>query len=155
MIGPSATAQGEPNCVFCRMVTRQAKAVVVYEDEHTLAIMDRRQPAWPLGAHLLVMPRQHVEAVDQLSADQAARLMQSVVRIARAVRNACMPDGISVWQSNGEAAGQEVPHVHVHVLARSTGDALLRVYPDQPATPDLDDLQPLAESIRAAVDPQT
>ncbi len=57
MIGPSAKAQVALSCVFCRIVTRQAKAVVAYEDEHTLAIMDRRQPAWPLGAHLLVMPR--------------------------------------------------------------------------------------------------
>ncbi len=137
------------DCVFCRTVAGDVPSERVYEDDHTLAIMDLRQPGWPQGAHVLVLTREHVGALDELAPDQATRLMGSVVTVARALRHVCRPEGLSVWQSNGEAAGQEVPHVHIHLLTRRSGDGLLRIYPSTPDTPSLQDLAPLANSLRS------
>lgn len=58
--------------------------------------------------------------------------MRVAVRIARAAEAVFAPDGLNLWQSNREAGGQEVPHVHLHVQPRMRGDGLLRIYPGQP-----------------------
>jgi len=142
------TADGERSCVFCQIGTGQADAAIAYQDEHTTVIMDLRQPGWPDAAHVLVLPQAHVEVIDALSADLAAQLMQSVVRVARALRRAFEPEGISVWQSNGDAAGQEVQHVHFHLLTRWAGDGLLRIYPSKPTMPGREDLRPVADRLR-------
>jgi histidine triad (HIT) family protein len=123
------------------------EASVVFEDDATLAFMDLRQPN---GGHVLVIPKQHVETIYDLPPDVGARLMQTVVRTARAMRRGIQPDGLSIWQSNGEAAGQEVPHLHMHLFARQPRDGFLRVYPERPARPDRSVLDQLAERIGAS-----
>ena len=107
---------GPVPCLFCQIIAGDVASVGFYEDSHTVGIMDLRQPGWPHVAHVLVLPREHVEEIDSLSHRSATTLMSSVVTVAKALRSVCRPEGISVWQSNGEAAGQEVPHVHVHLL---------------------------------------
>ncbi len=138
-------------CVFCRVVSGDVRSEQVYQDGHTIAIMDLRQPGWPQAVHILVMPREHVEVIDELTHEQATQLMTSVVRVSRALRRACQPKGVSVWQSNGEAAGQEVLHVHVHLLTRGSGDGLMRIYPSAPDTPSFEDMAPVAESVRVRI----
>ncbi len=138
----------EGDCLFCRVVTGNVRCEQVYADGHTVAIMDLRQPGWPSVAHVLVLPREHVAVIDGLTPDQATRLMSSVVTVSRVLRRVLRPEGLSVWQSNGEAAGQEVPHVHIHVLTRRAGDDLLRTYPSTPDTPSLEALAPLANRLR-------
>ena len=139
-------------CVFCEIVSGTLPASLVHEDAATVAFMDRRQPNAELGGHILVVPRRHVESVYELDPETGARLMETVVRIANAVRRSFSPAGLSIWQSNGVAAGQEVPHVHFHVLARAPGDGLLRVYPEKPPCPDAGARERLAGKIRAALD---
>lgn len=136
------------NCVFCEIIAGRLDASIVYEDDATFACMDLRQPT---AAHLLVIPRQHVETIYDLEPETAARLMQAAVRVARAVRRALGPSGLSLWQSNGAAAGQEVPHVHVHLFTREPGDGFLRVYPAPPAHPDRPALDRLARQVRRAL----
>ena len=133
-------------CVFCGVVAGTVEVSVVYEDDATVAFMDQRQPN---GGHVLVIPRQHVETLPDLTPDVAARLMQATVLTARAVQRSLGPAGLSVWQSNGTAAGQEVPHVHMHVLARRHGDGLLRVYPQRPPYPGRAALDELAAKVRS------
>jgi histidine triad (HIT) family protein len=74
--------------------------------------------------------------------------MDTTVKVSRAVRHVMQPDGYSVWQSNGEIAGQEVPHVHVHLLTRTEGDGLLRIYEGPPDEPSLEAMAPLADRLR-------
>jgi histidine triad (HIT) family protein len=112
------------SCVFCRIIAKELPATVVFEDEAVLAFMDIAQLS---AAHVLVVPKSHAETIDRLPIETAGPLMEAVVQMAHAIRLAIDPAGISVWQSNGEAAGQEVPHVHVHVLAREPGDKLMRI----------------------------
>ena len=134
------------DCVFCGIVAGSVEASIVHEDEVTIAFMDLSQPN---GAHVLVIPRQHIETIYDLEPDVGAGLMQTVVRTARAVRRSLQPAGLSIWQSNGPAAGQDVPHVHVHLLTRQPQDGFLRVFPGIPARPARAILDQLADKIRA------
>lgn len=132
-------------CVFCGIAAGRVEASIVFEDDWSIAFMDLRQPN---AGHVLVVPRQHVQEICDLEPSVGVRLMEAVIETARAVRSAFRPEGLSIWQSNGEAAGQEVPHVHFHVLARWTGDELLRVYPRKPPYPSRGELDEMACRIR-------
>jgi len=114
------------DCVFCRIISGELDSAAVYEDESTLAFLDLRQSN---EGHVLVVPRNHIEQIYDLDELTASALASTVRRIARAVRRVYAPDGLSIWQSNGSAAGQEVPHVHWHVFPRYTDDGHLVVYP--------------------------
>lgn len=113
-------------CVFCRIISGELDKAIVYEDESTLAIMNLRQSN---EGHVLVVPRNHVEQIYDLDEDTASSLASTVCKVARAVRRVYKPDGLSIWQSNGPAAFQEVPHVHWHIFPRYKDDGYLVVYP--------------------------
>jgi histidine triad (HIT) family protein len=114
------------NCVFCRIVARQIPATVVHEDEHTLAFMD-------LGhvnpGHVLVAVKAHVENLFGLENDQASAVSATMLRVARAIRDAFAPHGLSVYQANGKAAGQTVLHYHLHLVPRYDGDGMALTWP--------------------------
>ena len=135
-------------CVFCEIVAGREAASRVYEDDAALAFMNLRQ-ANP--GHVLVIPKAHLATLDQLTPDLAARLFQAVVLVTRAVRRSFGPDGLSIWQTNGVAAGQEIAHLHVHVFPRRAGDGFLRVYPELPACEERATLDHLAGQLRAAI----
>lgn len=113
-------------CVFCRIISGELDSAIVYEDESTLAFMNLRQSN---EGHVLVVPRNHVEQIYDLDEDTASSLASTVCKVARAVRRVYKPDGLSIWQSNGPAAFQEVPHVHWHIFPRYKDDGYLVVYP--------------------------
>lgn len=140
-----------PACAFCGIVAGTIPSSNVYEDHDTLSFMDLRQPNPTHGGHVLVIPKRHIETIDALDDGISAQLMATTVRIARAMRLGSTPDGLSVWQSNGEAGGQEVPHVHFHVLARQLGDELLRVYPGTPPVASDETREALAIRLRDAL----
>lgn len=133
-------------CVFCDIMAGRETASIVYEDEATVVLVDLRQPS---AGHLLVIPRPHVETIYDLPPETAASLMRVVVLTARAMRETLRPAGLSMWQSNGLAAGQEVPHVHIHLLTRAPDDGLLRIYPAKPPRPERAALDQLALRIKA------
>ena len=135
----------EDVCVFCEIVAGRAPAALVFEDEATLAFVDLRQ-ANP--GHTVVIPRQHLRGIRELDTDTGAKLMSTLVRVTRAVDSAFANEGLSVWHSIGPAAFQEVPHLHLHVLPRRTGDGLLRVYPRRPDDTALGARESIAERIR-------
>lgn len=120
------------------------------DSERVVAFMDLR--AFHPG-HTLIIPRAHIP--DILALDDAAlagELTAAVADVARAVQRAFAAEGISVWQSNGAAAGQEVPHLHFHVVPRYGGDGLLKVYPSRPDYPTRADLDAYAARLREAMD---
>ncbi|MDR7194666.1 HIT family protein [Luteimonas terrae] len=137
-------------CAFCAILAGKLPASLVHQDDQVVAFMDLRQA---VPGHVLVVPRQHVETLFDLDEDTAAQLMRVAVRIARATGRAFAPDGLNLWQSNREAGGQEVPHVHLHVQPRMSGDGLMRIYPAAPPAPAARAvLDGLAMTLRAALD---
>jgi len=113
-------------CVFCDLLAGRAPASFVHRDEHLSAFVDLRQA---VAGHVLIVPNRHVETLYDLDEATAGRMMALAVRVARALAAEFDPPGLNLWQSNGAAGGQEVPHVHLHVQPRRVGDGLMRVYP--------------------------
>lgn len=124
-------------CIFCKILAGEAAASLVYQDELTAAFMDINQPT---PYKVLVIPRAHAEAIYDLSEEQAAAVMQTSVKIARAIREVTHCDGLSVFQSNGAAAGQEVWHFHFHLLPRYLNDQHDRRKVEHPERAILDQL---------------
>lgn len=133
-------------CVFCEIVAGERPASVVHEDELSMAFIDLRQFH---PGHTLVIPRRHFRDVRALDETTGAAVMKTVARVASAVSTAFPTEGLSVWHSIGEAAFQEVPHLHFHVHPRRIGDGVLRIYPATPPTPDAATRDAYAARIRA------
>jgi len=113
-------------CVFCKIVDKQIPATVVHEDAHTVCFMDIGQVN---PGHVLVAAKAHAENIYALDDAQAAAVFRSAARIARAIRTAFSPEGLSVYQANGQAAGQTVMHFHLHLVPRHAGDGMNLTWP--------------------------
>jgi histidine triad (HIT) family protein len=114
------TLPGEIPCVFCEIVAGRAESSVAYEDGHVIAFMDI-QPV--TQGHVLVVPRAHVDVLEALDEDLGAHLFRVGHRLARALRRSGLPcEGVNMFLADGEAAFQEVFHVHLHVFPRTPGD---------------------------------
>ena len=146
MTSSSSPSSSSEACVFCGIVRGTEPASIVWQDELTMAFMDRRQFH---AGHTLVIPRQHLADIRELDERTGAALMASVTRIARAVAAAFPNQGLSLWHSIGAAADQEVPHLHVHVHPRKLEDRLLQIYPSCPPRPDRATRDGYAATLRA------
>ncbi|NJQ02542.1 HIT family protein [Streptomyces zingiberis] len=107
-------------CVFCAIARGQAEASTVYEDDAVVAFMDHR-PVTP--GHLLVIPKAHAVGLEDLEEGLGARVWRVAHRLARGLRRSSLRcEGINLFLADGEAAFQEVFHVHLHVFPRFAGD---------------------------------
>ena len=132
------------DCPFCDIVAGDAPAVGVYEDETTLAFLDIAPVA---AGHTLVVPKRHRETLTDMDAGTTAEVFGTARRVAGAIGAALEPDGLNLVQANGEAAGQEVFHAHVHLLPRQADDDGRVRWP----AGDLEAGAEVAASIRAAL----
>lgn len=118
-------------CVFCAIAEGEAPAHRIHETDRTLAFLDV-EPVNP--GHSLVVPKAHHETLTDTPPALAADVFRATRDLAEAVESALDPDGINVVQSNGEAAFQEVFHVHVHVLPRHEDDEVSVHWPREELT---------------------
>jgi len=132
------------DCVFCKIVARQIPATVVHEDADTLAFMDIGQVN---PGHVLVACKAHVENIYGLQDAQAAAVFRAAAKVARAIRAAFDPPGLSIYQANGKPAGQTVFHFHLHVLPRHDADGMQLTWPVK--NPPREKLEAYAAQIRA------
>lgn len=127
-------------CVFCEIVAGRSPASIVYRDAACVAFMDI-SPVNP--GHLLVVPLRHATYLADLDPEAGHALFATAQRLAQAVRRSGVrADGVNLYLADGEAAGQEVFHVHLHVVPRYAGDGFgLRLpsgYGHQPQREELD-----------------
>jgi histidine triad (HIT) family protein len=108
-------------CIFCEIAAGRVPSYTTYSDDAAIAFLDLA-PITP--GHTLVIPRRHVADVLADGADQAvADVAPALHAVSKQLVAAFNADGISVFQSNGAAAGQEVFHLHLHVIPRYDGDS--------------------------------
>jgi histidine triad (HIT) family protein len=112
----------DPNNVFAKILRGEFPSHKVYENDHVLAFLDI-MPRSP--GHTLVIPKAPARNIFDISADDYAHVARAVHRIARAAMIAFNADGITVQQFNEPAGGQVVFHLHMHVMPRHDGVALL------------------------------
>ncbi len=107
------------DCVFCKIIDGEIPGNVVYQDENVVAFLD----ANPVSrGHTLVVPKKHVEDIH--SAEGMQYMWDALVNVSNAIEEAFDPEGMNIAQNNGEAAGQEVFHLHFHVTPVYRGDEL-------------------------------
>jgi histidine triad (HIT) family protein len=110
----------DPGCIFCRVLAGELPATFVHRDDRCAAFMDIQ----PVNrGHLLVVPLRHAAAMSDIDADEAAHLMAVAHRMVAAQRASGMRcEGVNLFLADGEAAMQEVFHVHLHVFPLYAGD---------------------------------
>jgi histidine triad (HIT) family protein len=118
------------DCIFCQIVSGEAAAYVVAEDEQTVAFLDRGQAT---VGHTLVVPRMHAVDIWDIPEAEAAAVMVMAKRVAQLLDERLSPEGLNLTQSNRPAGWQDVFHFHLHVIPRWSGDGL--VPPWRPTRP--------------------
>jgi histidine triad (HIT) family protein len=107
------------HCIFCEIVHGAGESSICYEDHDAIAFMDIQ----PVNAgHVLVVPREHYESLNDAPPAIAMHLFEVALEIAPIVRRMCGATGLNIVVSSGAAAGQSVFHYHVHIIPRKVGD---------------------------------
>lgn len=136
-----------PACAFCDYLSGARPYTVLDRDGISAILVTREQRG---VSHLLVVPIRHVETILSLHDDESASVMQNVVRAARAIDAADGRPGIAVWQNNGIAADQTIPHVHFHVAGTFPGGGTERGHVEELSVEETDRI---AERLRTVLKP--
>ncbi len=136
----------DPHNIFAKILRGDIPCIKLYEDEHTLSFMDVMPQ---VDGHALVVPKEAAVTLFELSDDAATACMRTVRKIGNAMKKGLGAEGIVLMQLNGPAAGQSVPHFHIHVIPGSIRD-LRR--PNASTMADPDKLKALAGRIIAGLE---
>ena len=107
------------DCIFCKIIKGDIPSVKIFEDETVLAFMDIGPV---VKGHALVIPKVHCDPITNTPPELLQTLIVAVQKVAAAQIDGLGADGVNVSQANGKVAGQEVPHIHFHVIPRFTDD---------------------------------
>ena len=107
------------DCIFCKIIKGDIPSNKIYEDENGFAFLDIG-PVNP--GHTLIIPKKHYENIQDMPPEELGKLIVVVQRVGRAVMKGTEVDGYNLNLSNGAVAGQEVPHLHFHIIPRYIGD---------------------------------
>ena len=135
------------DCIFCKIAAGEIPSVRVYEDDRVLAFMDIN----PISkGHLLIIPKAHAATIYEITENDFLAVMSATHKLAAAVKKALNPDGINLLQLNGRAANQVVPHLHMHIVPRWSGDGLTISQWDMVAG-DMGNIKAVAEKIQGEI----
>ncbi|WP_165213220.1 HIT family protein [Streptococcus tangpeifui] len=135
------------DCIFCKIIAGEIPSSKVYEDDKVLAFLDISQTT---KGHTLVIPKEHVRNVLEMSDQTAANVFARLPKLARAVKAATGAKGLNILNNNEEIAGQSVFHAHIHIIPRySSQDEIAITFTEH--EPDFDALGRLAQDIAKEV----
>ena len=134
----------ETNCIFCKIANGDIPSSTIYEDDFFRVILDL-SPA--TKGHALILPKQHIADIFEMSEDCASKIFVLASRIAKAMKSTLGCDGLNIVQNNGSVAGQTVFHFHMHLIPRYNGDGQTIGW--VPGTSEADERDAIANQIRA------
>ncbi len=140
-----------PSCVFCEIVRGTAQSSIVYADDTVVAFMDIQ----PVNqGHILVVPRAHAAQLSEMDPEIGAQLFRVAMQLSEAVRQSGVRcEGVNLFLADGEAAGQEVFHVHLHLIPRFRGDGFgFRFGPEYGILPERARLDDMAADVRRVIE---
>lgn len=108
-----------PDCIFCKIVRGEIPSHKIYEDDNCFAFLDINPLA---DGHTMVIPKKHADQLEDLSSAEAGRVFEGVHKISELVKEKLCAPATTIGINNGEAAGQVVPHLHIHIVPRFPGD---------------------------------
>lgn len=105
------------DCIFCKIVSKEIPAKILSETKHSVAFLD----AFPLArGHALVIPKHHYEKIQDIAPDENSDLFELVRIVSKKIDSITGATLVAIH--NGKESGQEIPHVHVHLIPRSSDD---------------------------------
>lgn len=107
------------DCIFCKIIKGEISAKIIYEDKSSLSFLDIN-PHSP--AHTIVIPKKHVATILDLDDDNEVKLFTAVKKSVNLINESLRPDGFTIGINHGQAAGQAIEHLHVHILPRFFND---------------------------------
>lgn len=107
------------DCLFCKIAAKEIPARLVHEDDHALAFLDIHPRA---PGHAMVIPKVHAVTLLDLPDGEVGPLFAAVKAVTVKIENALKPDGFTIGVNHGDASGQTVKHLHVHVIPRWSDD---------------------------------
>ncbi len=135
------------DCIFCKIVSNEIPSVKVYEDDRVFAFMDIN----PLNdGHILIIPKAHAATIYEITEADFLAVTSATHKLAAAVKKALNPDGINLMQLNGRAANQVVPHLHIHIVPRWSGDGLT-ICKWEMVAGDIEKVKAVAEQIQTVL----
>ena len=139
------------SCIFCEIIKGNMPSSKVFEDDTCMAFMDI-QPVNP--GHILVIPKTHFKDLSDLPAEIGGHLFQVAQRIANTLPKTIVKnEGVDLFLAHGEAAGQEVFHVHLHVIPRYEGDGFgFKFGPEYKNLPERSRLDTIATQIKQGLE---
>jgi histidine triad (HIT) family protein len=136
------------DCLFCKIIAGKIPSEKVYEDDTVFAFLD----VFPASeGHTLAAPKKHFSRFTDMDAESVASLFEAARKITAAVEKAFSAEGSNIGINDGKVAGQEIPHVHVHVIPRRKGDGGRGIKSIVWTEPDTTNLKEVAEKIRRAL----
>lgn len=138
------------NCIFCKIIKGELPSNKLYEDDYILAFMDI-QPVNP--GHLLIIPKKHAELIIDVEDEVITKMNLLAKKVNIALRKSGLKaEGVNFFLADGEAAGQEVFHVHLHLFPRFKDDGFGFKFPaDYNDRPSFEELKANAEKIRTLI----
>ncbi|MHA1963362.1 MAG: HIT family protein [Candidatus Thorarchaeota archaeon] len=137
----------EENCIFCKIIRGEMPSSVIFEDEQSIAFMD----VFPLNeGHCLLIPKKHYVNMFDVDPDVIAHLAKNLADLTKRVQKATGAEGVLNIVANGEGAGQDVFHLHLHAIPRNKSSQFGFKFPSDymNAMAPREDLDRMAEKIR-------
>ena len=111
--------QQQQDCIFCKIALKKIPTNIIIENDKAMAFLD----AYPLSkGHTLVIPKAHYSKIQELDENSSQSLFNILLKITNPVEKALGVNSSTIAIHNGKEAGQEIPHVHIHVIPRYRGD---------------------------------
>lgn len=137
------------DCIFCKIVNGEIPASKVYEDEHVLAFLDISQVT---KGHTLVIPKNHNENLYDLSEETARHLFAVIPKVTNSIKDQLKPEGLNLLSNTGEKAGQQVFHLHLHLIPRyGKGDGFGAVWKTHQDEYTREELENIATTIAKGI----
>lgn len=134
--------QRKDDCIFCKLANGQMPTTSIYEDEDFKVILDLSPAS---RGHSIILPKTHAANIYELPDDYCSKIMGVAKKCATAMKKTLGCVGLNVLQNNGEAAGQTIFHLHVHLIPRYENDTVQIKYPQKELS---EDSAALAEEIK-------
>lgn len=135
------------NCIFCKIVNGEIPSRTLYEDNDFRVIFDVSPAS---KGHAIILPKKHAANIFEISEEDASNIYVVAKKVATALSEELQCDGVNILQNNGEAAGQSVFHLHMHIIPRYKGDTVNIKW--NPTTPDEALLDQLSEKLKKVFD---
>ena len=127
----------QQECVFCKIASKQIQTNILIENDEAMAFLD----AFPLSkGHTLVIPKFHYSKIQDLDENSSQSLFNLLWKITNPIEKTMGVNSSTIAIHNGREAGQEIPHVHIHIIPRKRGDGAGPVHSMFKNRPDVEDL---------------